>query len=81
VPDQASPDDLLRGLQFQPLPTGWTPVDAIVMVKCFDEEGRATWAFRTTDTVNDEELLGALTIRTELQKQKLLHDFTHPDDD
>jgi hypothetical protein len=79
VTDHASPDDLMRGLSFLPLPSGWTPVDAIVMVKCIDEEGHPTWAYRTTESINDEELLGALTVRLELQKQKVLQDYVDPD--
>lgn len=78
--NQVAAGDLLRGLHFEGLPDGWTPVDAVVLVKCFDEEGLPTWAFRTTDGMNDEELLGALTIRQELQRKKLLSEYVSPDE-
>jgi hypothetical protein len=78
---QVPAGDLLHGLHFEQLPENWTPVDAVVLVKCLDEDGSPTWAFRTTDDVNDEELLGALTIRRELQKEKLLSEYTNTDDE
>ncbi|MEU9835813.1 hypothetical protein AB0D67_30120, partial [Streptosporangium sp. NPDC048047] len=70
-------------------PASWgnsytTSVDAtgaIVLVKCLDEEGHSSWAFRTTDGLSDEELLGALTVRTDLLRRKLYHDYTGDDDD
>jgi hypothetical protein len=54
---------------------GWTPPWAIVMVKCLDEAGRATWSFRTSEPVNLEELLGALTVQTELLRCRLLDEW------
>jgi hypothetical protein len=30
--------------------------------------------------MSDEEVLGALVVRTELQRQSLLEDYTDPDD-
>lgn len=71
----------LNGLNVYPLPEGWTALGAIVLVKCLDEEGRSSWAFRTTDGLSDEELLGALTVRTDLLRRKLYDDYTSDDDD
>lgn len=68
---------LLTGLRFESLPEGWTPVDAVALIKCLDEEGRPTWALRTTRTINDEEVLGALTIRTEMQRVALLQEYMY----
>lgn len=62
----------LSGLNIHPLPKDWTPLAAVVLVKCLDEDGSPTWGFRTTDGLNDEELLGALTIRKELLRRELL---------
>jgi hypothetical protein len=68
--------EVVRGLTVGTgLPQSWTPVAAIVLVKCLDEDGEPTWAFRTSDGLNDEELLGALTVRLELLKQHLLELF------
>jgi len=78
--DKTTPDNVLGGLEFDPLPAGWTPIGAVMMVKCLDEEGRPTWSFRTSEDMSDEEVLGALVVRTELQRQSLLEDYTDPDD-
>ncbi|MFG1749029.1 hypothetical protein [Streptosporangium sandarakinum] len=71
----------LNGLDVYPLPEGWTALGAIVLVKCLDEEGHSSWAFRTTDDLSDEELLGALTVRTDLLRRKLYDDYIGDDDD
>ncbi|HZC99122.1 MAG TPA: hypothetical protein VFA46_02690 [Actinomycetes bacterium] len=68
-------EQVLAGLQLHPLPEGWTPLEGIVLVKCLDQEGHPVWAFRTTGDLNDEELLGALTVRTDLLRKELLEAF------
>jgi hypothetical protein len=73
--------EALAGMRLVPLPAGWTALAAVVLVKCLDEEGRASWAFRTTDGLNDEELLGALVVRTDLLRRELLDAYEGEDDD
>jgi hypothetical protein len=68
------------GLRFDSLRPGWTPLAGAILVKCLDEDGDVTWAFRTTADMNDEELLGALTVRTELSRRALVDAFVDPDD-
>ena len=63
------------------MPRGWTPLEGILLVKCLDEEGRSSWAFRATKGLNDEELLGALTVRTDLLRRDLVASFSNEDDD
>ncbi|HMM96243.1 hypothetical protein [Phycicoccus sp.] len=53
----------------------------IILVKCIDDEGGSTWAFRTTDGMNDEELLGALTVRTDLLRKDLLQSYEDDEDE
>lgn len=72
--------EALAGIRVRPLPEGWTAIAAVVLVKCFDEEGHSSWAFRTTDGLNEEELLGALTVRTDLLRRDLLKSFGADDD-
>jgi hypothetical protein len=52
-----------------------------VLFKCLDEEGNSSWAFRATKGLNDEELLGALTVRIDLLRRQLVASFTSEDDD
>jgi hypothetical protein len=68
-------EQALYGLSVHPVPEGWTPVAGIILVKCIDEDGDPTWAFRTTDGLNDEELLGALTVRTDLLRHELTRSY------
>ena len=72
-------EQVLTGLLIYPLPEGWTPLEGIVLVKCLDEHGHPLWAFRTTGGINDEELLGALTVRTDLLRRDLLDAFSDED--
>jgi hypothetical protein len=64
--------DVLRGLAIDPVPESWTPLDAVCMVKCLNEDGRPMWAYRATGGINDEELLGALVMAIELLKSDML---------
>ncbi|MDP9396166.1 MAG: hypothetical protein M3Q27_18675 [Actinomycetota bacterium] len=80
--DGVPAESLVRGLRAAwPLPEGWTPVAAIFLIKCLDKDGEPTWAFRMTDGLSEEELLGALTIRMELLKTDLLEQYNRSDDD
>jgi hypothetical protein len=54
------------GFDILALPSGWVPLEGVVLVKCLDDEGDLSWAFRTTAGLTDEELLGALMTRTDL---------------
>ena len=81
--DRRPIEDVLGGLEIHPLPRNWSALEGIVLVKCLDEEGGPSWAFRTTAGINDEELLGALTVRIEILKRELLADYSAegPDED
>ena len=50
-------------------------------MKALDEAGEASWSFRTSETFNLEELLGALTVQVEVLRNKLLHQWTDDDSD
>jgi hypothetical protein len=43
--------------------------------QCLDYEGHSAWAFRQTEGINDEEIIGALTVQLELWKAKTLEDY------
>ena len=72
--------DVLPGLEVHPLPDDWTPLEALVLIKCLDEGGDPTWAYRTTHRLNNEELLGALVVHTEVLRQKLAAEFEEDED-
>ncbi|MFN0090188.1 MAG: hypothetical protein ACKVWR_07970 [Acidimicrobiales bacterium] len=64
--------EVLPGFGIHALPPGWTPLEALVLVKSLDESGRAAWSYRTTHRPNREELLGALTVQADLLRKELL---------
>ena len=64
-------EEVLPGYSIHPLPDGWTPIEAFVLVKCMDGTGVSTWSFRTSNPLNLEELLGVLTVQVEVIKDKL----------
>ncbi len=65
-------ETVLPGQQLHPLEDGWTPVATFALIKCLDEDGDDAWVFRTSQSFNLEELLGALTVQTDLLRRKLL---------
>jgi hypothetical protein len=73
-------DEVISRMSFDPLPEGWTPLSAAFVVKCLDEDGNAGWSFRTSADMNDEELLGALIIRTEILKQNIVSAYEIEDE-
>ena len=74
-------DEVLHGFEIHPLDEGWTPLEAFVLVKALDEDGDSTWSFRTTNPLNLEELLGALTVQVELLKRRLTTEWLDDDDE
>ena len=73
--DDLTAGEVLAGLTIAPVPEGWTPIDAVVLIKCLDDEGAPRWALRTTTGINDEELLGALVVRTDLLRRDMVAAF------
>jgi hypothetical protein len=71
--------EVLQGLEIHPLETGWTAIEALVLMKCLDEEGHATWAYRTTHRLNREELLGALVVHTDVLRRELADEWRDDD--
>jgi hypothetical protein len=59
------------GFTIAPLPAGWTALEGLVLVKCLDADGSVTWAFRLTDGLNHEEMIGALTVQLDLMREEI----------
>ena len=73
--------EVLKGLEIHPLEGGWTAIEALVLMKCLDEEGRVTWAYRTTHRLNREELLGALVVHTDVLRRELADEWLDDDNE
>jgi hypothetical protein len=63
--------EALAGLEVHPLEPGDTAIEAFVLVKVLNSEGHSTWAYRTTNRLNREELLGALIVQVAVLKKEL----------
>ncbi len=78
--DRIPVEQVLPGMSLHPLEPEWTPVEAFVLIKCLDDEGGASWVYRTTAAPNREELLGALVVHTELLRRELVREWEDEDD-
>jgi hypothetical protein len=67
--------EVLGGLEVHPLQSGWTPIEAFLLIKCLDADGKSSWSYRTTNQLNREELLGALMVHVELLRRELVGEW------
>jgi hypothetical protein len=54
------------------LPENWTPLDAVAIVKCLDENGNLSFVIRSTRTLSDWECFGLLEIAARTQANSIL---------
>ncbi len=74
--DEREPiEAVLHGMRLHPLDDNWTALYAFVLVKCLDEEGDPVWSFRTSESPNLEELLGALEVQVGVLRRKLVRQW------
>jgi hypothetical protein len=73
-------DEVLPGFSLHALDDGWTPLQAFVLIKSLDETGDTAWSYRTSEALNLEELLGALTVQVDLLRNKLVQHWDDDDD-
>jgi hypothetical protein len=69
------------GFRVPALLPGWTALDGIVLVKCLDDEGHPGWAFRETEAMNIEEVIGALTVQLDMLRERAVDAFREDDED
>ena len=48
------------GLDIGDLPDDWTPLELVTVIRCLDQDGNETAAMRTTDGLQDWEIVGLL---------------------
>ncbi|MDQ1575536.1 MAG: hypothetical protein QOH55_686 [Microbacteriaceae bacterium] len=71
--------DVLTGLEIHPLEPGHTAIEAFVLIKSLDGDGDVTWGYRTTNRLNREELLGALTVQVAVLTKALRDEWVDDD--
>lgn len=81
--DEAQPigEVLGDGFRVAPLLPGWTALEGIVLVKCLNADGHPTWAYRDTAGLNDEELIGALTVQLDLTRRRVVECYYDDEDE
>jgi hypothetical protein len=79
--DRRPIEQVLPGMGLHPLPDGYTPVEAFVIIKSLDDEGDVSWSFRTTHRPNRQEILGALIEQSDLLRHRLVQDWDVDDED
>lgn len=67
---------MIFGLQTSdPLPERWTPLEAVAVLKCLDEEGELVFCVRSTATLTDMECYALLSITAQTQAQSIIEGF------
>lgn len=54
------------------LPENWTPLDAVAVVKCLDEDGDLTFFISATQTLSDWECFGLLELAARSQSDSVV---------
>jgi hypothetical protein len=72
--------EALAGLEVHPLVPGDTAIEAFLLIKTLDADGRPSWSYRTTNRLNREELLGALTVHVAVLTKELRDEWDDDDD-
>jgi hypothetical protein len=57
------------------LPEGWTPLEAVAVLKCLDEEGNVAFCVRSTEALSDMEAYALLSVTASLQKREIIAGF------
>ena len=74
-------EDVRLGQRLHPLDEGEIPLQVFALIKCLDQDGDVAGSFRTSEKLNLEELLGALTVQVELLKRRLVAHWDDEDED
>lgn len=63
------------------LPENWTPLDAVAVVKCLDENGDLSFVIRSTKTLSDWECFGLLELAAKSQANQIVKNIEDDDDE
>lgn len=72
---------MIFGLHTQEMPQSWTPLDAVVVVRCLDEDGETALLLRTTDGLRCWDAVGMLTAGLDQQRRQVALMFEDEDDE
>lgn len=69
------------GLDLEPMPEGWTPLEAFVVLKALDDDGDVALLTRSTDGVRVWDAVGMLTCALDTQRDDAGRTFISDDED
>lgn len=72
---------MIFDLESGSLPDGWTPLEAIAVVKCLDEDGGVALSTRSTDGLTTWEGAGMLLAAMDTWREDLRDGFERDDED
>ncbi len=57
------------------LPENWTPLEAVAVIKCLDEEGLPSFCIRSTEGLSGWESFGLLELAAKSQAKDIIDAF------
>jgi len=57
------------------LPPKWTPLEAVAVIKCLDEEGNLGFVIRSTESLSPWECFGLLELAAKSQAKDIVDGF------
>ncbi len=72
---------MIFGLEAEPMPDGWTPLEAVVVMKCLDETGEVALLTRSTEALRSWDAVGMLTAALDTQRDDVRANFISDDDE
>lgn len=69
------------GLDLPPLEPEHIPLEAVVLIKCLDEDGEPTIEIRSTDGLNSWDRIGMLTVALDVTREQAASCWRPTDDD
>lgn len=73
--------EVLAGIEIRTFSDEFTPMEAFVLVKGMGAKGHVSWGWRATDGMSAEELIGALVVQVELQRDSLIEFIESSDEE
>jgi hypothetical protein len=77
--DQTQPQ--VYGLESDPMPDNWTPIECFTILKCLDENGEVALLTRATEGISTWETVGMLTAALDTQRDDLRAWFLKEDEE
>jgi hypothetical protein len=72
---------VIYGLEAEEMPDGWTPLEAVAILKCLDETGDVALLLRSTEALRVWDAVGMLTCALDTERAHSQQGFISEDED